>query len=360
MSSNTSSKKVVNWGIIGLGDVCAKKSGPAFWKCNNSKLVAVMRRTPGKAKQWVKDNVPGGDCAGYDDITAFLNHNGLDAVYIATPPGNHLEVARKVAEVGSIKACYVEKPVGRCAAETIEMVNLFQDRLFYPAYISRAYERTNKVKQLIDDGVSLGDVVSISYTLKGTGGIRGLDTNNIPWRVDAVQSGGGLIMDVGCHVIDRLDYLLGPLTNVTGQAMNRNSPFYDVEDYVELHATIHDTTVTCTWDFGATEEEACDQLIIKGSNGNSLSMAAMSPSLPVHLINDDQIIKTFTFDTPEHTAQPLIQLVTDEICGIDGVMSPAKGDNAIRTSKVLDTILFSYYGDRNPEFWSQTWPRNKS
>jgi len=358
MSLKTS-KKVVNWGIIGLGDVCAKKSGPAFWKCDNSKLVAVMRRTPGKAKRWVKDNVPGGDCVGYDDIHAFLNHDGLDAVYIATPPGNHLEVVKRVAEVESIKACYVEKPVGRCGAETEEMVKLFRDKLFYPAYISRAYDRTNKVKELIDDGVTLGDVVSVSYTFKGTGGIRGLDTSNIPWRVDAAQSGGGLIMDVGCHLIDRLDYLLGPLTNVTGTAINTNS-LYDVEDYVELHANIDRTTVTCTWNFAPAQDEECDELIINGSNGNSLSMAAMSPSLPVHLINDHQIVKTFTFDTPEHTAQPLIQLVTHEICGIDSAMSPARGDNAIRTSKVLDTILLDYYGNRKPGFWSQNWPRNNN
>ena len=32
----------------------------------------------------------------------------------------------------------------------------------------------------------------------------------LPWRLIAKQSGGGLIMDKGCHVIDRIDYLFGP------------------------------------------------------------------------------------------------------------------------------------------------------
>ena len=40
----------------------------------------------------------------------------------------------------------------------------------------------------------------------------------MPWRLDASQSGGGLIMDVGCHVIDRIDYLCGPMENVKGFA----------------------------------------------------------------------------------------------------------------------------------------------
>lgn len=382
-SSESSKQKIVKWGIVGLGDVCAKKSGPAFWKCNGSQLVAVMRRTSNVASKWVDANVPGGKdaCKGYDNIDDFLNHPELDAVYIATPPGSHLEIAKKVATSnGNILACYVEKPVGRCAAETEEMVNLFKDKnkLFFPAYISRAYERTKAVKKLIKDGTIGDSIISVSYTLKGTGGIRGMNTDNLPWRLDAMQSGGGLIMDVGCHVIDRIDYILGPLINVKGKALNRKSPYYNVEDYVELQAEIGPltdsatktsasssvsavgATVKCAWDFAAKEEESCDELIITGSNGLSLRMAAMSPSLPVNVVNDDnnEIIKSLSFDTPEHTAQPLIQLVTDEIRGIDGVQSPARGDNAVRTSKVLDMILGDYYGDRNPGFWSRslTWP----
>ena len=35
---------IINWGIIGCGDVCEVKSGPAFNKVADSKLVAVMRR----------------------------------------------------------------------------------------------------------------------------------------------------------------------------------------------------------------------------------------------------------------------------------------------------------------------------
>ena len=34
----------IRWGIIGCGDVCEKKSGPAFYKIEHSELNAVMRR----------------------------------------------------------------------------------------------------------------------------------------------------------------------------------------------------------------------------------------------------------------------------------------------------------------------------
>ena len=51
----------------------------------------------------------------YDDADALIADPGVDAVYVATPPGSHAELALKVAAAG--KPCYVEKPMARSAAE---------------------------------------------------------------------------------------------------------------------------------------------------------------------------------------------------------------------------------------------------
>jgi hypothetical protein len=49
----------VRWGIIGVGDVCEVKAGPALQKADGSKLVAVMRRNADKAKDFaVRHGVP--------------------------------------------------------------------------------------------------------------------------------------------------------------------------------------------------------------------------------------------------------------------------------------------------------------
>ena len=42
----------VNWGIIGVGDVTEVKSGPAFYKTEHSRVVAVMRRDAEKAADY--------------------------------------------------------------------------------------------------------------------------------------------------------------------------------------------------------------------------------------------------------------------------------------------------------------------
>jgi hypothetical protein len=134
------SKAEVGWGIVGLGDVCAVKAGPAFVKAKGSQLVAVMRRTPGKAQEWAAANVPGGRCKGYSDLDAFLADPEINAVYIATPPGSHLEVARKVAASG--KPAYIEKPVGRCYAETRLIAQAFAERGCGPAAVDSLHQQS--------------------------------------------------------------------------------------------------------------------------------------------------------------------------------------------------------------------------
>ena len=68
---------------------------------------------------------------------------------------------------------------------------------------------------------------------------------------------------------------------------------------------------------------------------------------------------------PEHTAQPLIQAVTNDL--LAGGMRHNKatppdflsyGDNAIRASKVIDAILKIYYGNRDIGYWNDkaSWP----
>ena len=346
-----------------------------------------MRRTPGKAKEFAAD-VPGGNCVGYEKLEEFLGHPKLDAVYVSTRPGTHYEICQAVAKAGL--ACYVEKPVGRCAAETKQIVELFQSRNlpFYTAYISRAYSRTQKLRSLLYDDRVLGNQIdSISYELIGTGGARDMNTvDELPWRLQARQSGGGLIMDVGCHVVDRLEYIAGnsPLINVQGNAENRNSASYqDVEDYVSFQAKIgpplvaspsikcEGASVRCTWNFAPAEGvEPKDELIIQGPKG-SLKMVGMSPNGPIQLVGTNgKVIRKHTFDMPQHTAQQLIQATTNDLLVKLGRVNADEidknnnvvlsyGENAIRAQLVLDECLSSYYGGREIGYWDRspnTWP----
>ena len=337
-----------------------------------------MRRTPGKAQAFA-ERVPGsGQCQGYDNLQAFLQHDGMDAVYISTRPGTHLEIAQQVAAAG--KACYIEKPFGRCAAETQQIVDLFRQAKLplYAAYISRAYDRTQAVRKLLQEG-AIGDKLRmVNYELVGLGGARDMG-GALPWRLDASQSGGGLIMDVGCHIVDRIDYLCGPLVDVNGSAKNKASPNQPVEDYVEFTAKIGPSSwasfpgcegaeVSCRWDFspkGSMDE--IDRLEFVGSKG-TIRLKGMSPSDPVHVLDTNgKLVQELTFEAPEHTAQQLIQAVTLDLLNSnydetgDPMLSKG-GANAVRTQQVLDACLTSYYGGREAGYWTRqsSWPGRPS
>ena len=196
-------------------------------------------------------------------------------------------------------------------------------------------------------------------------------------------------MDMGCHVLDRMDYLFGPLENVkstvickgatsTSTSTPAGSSYPLVEDYVSMSATVRacdwsavastGAAVECIWDFSPFAEENVDELVVSGPGG-SVRMAAMGAGMPMRVSDaDGRLVETIEFDAPEHAAQPLIQSVVNELLGDGGrgdenqnrdlVWSPAREDNAIRTSEVLDSILGSYYGGRHDEFWMRpgTWP----
>src|SRR4028118_950403 len=94
------------WGIIGCGDVTEVKSGPAFNKVSNSRLVAVMRRDAAKAKDYAQRHQV---AKWYSDPQQLINDPEVNAVYVATPPLSHEEYTVAALQAG--KPVYVEKPM---------------------------------------------------------------------------------------------------------------------------------------------------------------------------------------------------------------------------------------------------------
>src|SRR5262245_5847336 len=111
----------MNWGILGCGDVCEVKSGPGFQKAAGSALVAVMRRDRAKAEDFARRH---GVPRVYSDADALIADPEVDAIYIATPPSSHLELALTVARAR--KPCLVEKPMAMTHAEALEMIAAFR------------------------------------------------------------------------------------------------------------------------------------------------------------------------------------------------------------------------------------------
>src|SRR4026209_2163281 len=143
-------KETVNWGIIGCGDVCEVKSGPAFNKVPDSKLVAVMRRNAAKAKDYAQRH---GVSKFYDDADKLVNDPAVNAIYIATPPSSHELFTQMALKAG--KPVYVEKPVTINTASCQRMMAMEKQ---YNNKVSVAHYRRGlplfiKLKELITSGV---------------------------------------------------------------------------------------------------------------------------------------------------------------------------------------------------------------
>ncbi len=327
----------VRWGIIGVGDVTEVKSGPGFQQAEGSQLVAVMRRTGAKAADYAaRHGVP----RWYDDAEELIHDDEVDAVYIATPPDSHRDYAIRVLEAG--KPVYVEKPMARTADECVRM-NEAAERAGLPlfvAYYRRAMPRFETVRRLVADG-SIGDVHA--FTIRHLRRADPGDGDALPWRLRPEISGGGHFVDLASHTLDLLDHLLGPVAHVTGHATNRagNGP---AEDLVNANFE-HESGVVGTglWCFSAGDP--LDEVQLVGSRG-TLSFSVFDEQ-PLELKTVDGR-RSIPAPYPATVQQPLIQSVVDEL--LDRGRSPSTGVSALRTARVIDTIMAGHRAEQGLSF----------
>ncbi|MDO5735098.1 MAG: Gfo/Idh/MocA family oxidoreductase [Propionibacteriaceae bacterium] len=321
--------ETVRWGIIGVGDVTEVKSGPGFQQAQGSELVAVMRRTGAKAADYAaRHGVP----KWYDDADELIHDDEVDAVYVATPPDSHRDYAIRVLEAG--KPVYVEKPMARTARECIQM-NEAAGRAGLPlfvAYYRRAMPRFQTVRRLLADG-AIGDVQAVTIRhLRPADSVQG---EKVPWRLRPEVSGGGHFVDLASHTLDLLDYLVGPVTHVTGRATNRAGSGA-AEDLVGAVFEYESGAVgTGLWCFAAGEN--LDEVQIVGSGG-TLSFSVFDEQ-PLELRTGGSR-RSIPAPYPSTVQEPLIQSVVDELLGSGHC--PSTGVSALRTARVVDTILAAH------------------
>ncbi|MEO6288898.1 MAG: Gfo/Idh/MocA family oxidoreductase [Ginsengibacter sp.] len=320
----------INWGMIGIGNVTEKKSGPAFNKVNNSHLVAVMGRNAEKAADYAsRHNVP----AWYDTVDNLINDPNVNAIYIATPPDVHLEYAKKAMLAG--KPVYVEKPMARNSAECDEMNKISKETgtPLFVAYYRRALPYFVKLKELIGQG-SIGEIRSINMRLYNPPYEEESGENAKPrWRVNPEISGGGHFHDLASHQFDFLEYAFGPIKYASGISRNQ-AGLYKADDIVVANFEFESGVLgNASWCFTVNNEQQVDETQIIGSLGKIIFSFFHSFDITVEIGSDSE---TYTLPYPEHVQQPLIDLIVKELRG-EG-KSPSSGISGARANMLLDQI----------------------
>jgi predicted dehydrogenase len=324
--------KEVCWGIIGVGDVCEMKSAPAMQLIQNSKLVAVMRRSADKAQDYAqRHNVP----KWYSDASQLIHDPEVNAVYIATPPDSHALYTRMAAEGG--KAVYVEKPMAKTYAECLSMIQVCKqwNVPLFTAYYRRQLPNFLKIKSLLLDG-AIGDVRYVSIQLNKTlpPDIVGASRSQNNWRILPEISGGGYFFDLACHQLDILDFLFGPIQDATGFALNQANQ-YAAEDIVAGSFYFNNRIIgQGNWCFTTSNVSNKELTTIVGSKGQISFSYFGDHSVTWEVEGKER--QVMHFEIPKQIQQPLIQTIVDELLG--NGYCPSAGESAARTNKVMELI----------------------
>ena len=322
--------KTIQWGIIGCGDVTEVKSGPAFNKVPDSKLVAVMRRDAAKAEDYAKRH---GVPKSYSNAYDLINDPAINAIYVATPPLQHEEYTIAAIEAG--KPVYVEKPmaVNAAAAERMQKVAAKNKIKLSVAHYRRAQPLFIKLKELLESK-TIGEIkfANLQYLAAPLSADK-LKETKTKWRVDPGVAGGGLFHDLAPHQLDLMLYFFGKIKKSTGIASNQ-AAIYKADDIVTGTMLFDNGAIfNGLWCFTVPEEEAKDICEITGTEGKISFSVFGEPEIA---ITKKGQTATMHFERLEHVQQPMIEKVVQYFLGKG--KNPGTAEDGVRVMRITETF----------------------
>jgi predicted dehydrogenase len=135
------------------------------------------------------------------DMAAAIRHPETDVVVVGIPNHLHEEAVAAVAAAG--KAVLVTKPLGRNAAEARRMLEAVEEAGVFGGYLEDLCytPKTLKAARSVEDG-ALGQITWV----------RSRETHPGPhsaWFWDGRLTGGGAIIDLGCHCVEIIRTFVG-------------------------------------------------------------------------------------------------------------------------------------------------------
>jgi predicted dehydrogenase len=143
----------------------------------------------------------------YDNVETMLRQTPLDGLIITTTPEMHIPVAEMALAAGV--HLMVEKPITLTIAEGVRLVEAARAAGKKLA-VAENYRRdpiNRLARALIDKGA-----IGKPYLAVQSSSSAGENVIITPWR--HLKNRGGIVVDMGVHYTDILEYLLGPLTSV--------------------------------------------------------------------------------------------------------------------------------------------------
>lgn len=154
-----------------------------------------------RSKKLIQEDYP--HVKSYASLEEILANDEIDLVVVNTPIDTHFEYAKKVLEAG--KHAIVEKAFTATVAEAEELAALAKEKgLKLAVFQNRRWDSDLKtVRQILSDGV-LGEIVEAEFHFDRYNPLLSPKAHK-----ETVNSGSGVLKDLGPHIIDQALYLFG-------------------------------------------------------------------------------------------------------------------------------------------------------
>ncbi|HVF28273.1 MAG TPA: Gfo/Idh/MocA family oxidoreductase [Pyrinomonadaceae bacterium] len=325
----------LKWGLIGCGDIARRRVAPAMRDLADCELVAVSRARFSEAESFAREF---GARKWFEDWRELVADSEIDAIYIATPVRPH--PAQAIAAAAAAKHVLCEKPMAMNVAECDEMIAACRDNgvKLGVAYYRRFYPIVERVKDILESG-EIGTPVIAQ--------INAFEWFDPPpdhsrrWLLSKEESGGGPMMDFGCHRVEVLTNLLGKIRATRG--FNSN---------VLFRREVEDTSVALfEFESGArgvlsvthASREPQDTLDIFGSEG-SIHVGVLNNGEARIRVGDADRVENH----PPH-ANMHLPLIADFTQAVLNNREPAVNGRAGREVARIIEEIYSQTGDRSQE-----------
>ena len=146
------------------------------------------------------------------DYREVLADPEVEVVSICAPNLLHREIGVAAAEAG--KPFWIEKPVGRNVEETAAVAAAANAAGLVTSvgFNYRHAPAVEHTRELVADG-ALGRITNVRAVFFS--GYASEPKGALSWRFDREQAGSGALGDLLSHVVDLLQYLVGPVAEVT-------------------------------------------------------------------------------------------------------------------------------------------------
>lgn len=219
--------------FIGAGDVVHKAYLPALSQRADCKVLAICSQHGRSAKELAGLYGIETVCEGYEEL---LQQDSIDTVFICTPTYLHREIAE--AAIKRKKNVLVEKPL--CTNYQDSQFLLQQayrySKTFYTAFNNQFREENQWLRSTVLTG-DIGDIELIDFEW-----YRTKRYENKVWLYDANLSGGGVLIDLGVHMINFALSLIPDRREFTAYCNNVSHDllFSSVEDTSVAMVTVNE------------------------------------------------------------------------------------------------------------------------